>query len=47
MNFYKDFDFKKADSLIALALEEDKGKGDITFQISSSQEQRIQLLKFW
>lgn len=30
MNYYKDFDFKQADKLIALALEEDKGMGDIT-----------------
>ncbi len=33
MNYYKYFDFKKADSLIALALEEDKGKGDITSEL--------------
>lgn len=30
MNYYKDFDFKQADKLIALALDEDKGMGDIT-----------------
>lgn len=30
MNYYKNFDFKKADSLIKLAITEDLGKGDIT-----------------
>ena len=30
MNYYKDFDFSQADKLIELALDEDKGSGDIT-----------------
>jgi nicotinate-nucleotide pyrophosphorylase (carboxylating) len=30
MNYYRDFDFKTADNLIKLALEEDKGTGDVT-----------------
>ena len=30
MNYYRDFDFKKAISLISMALEEDIGTGDIT-----------------
>lgn len=30
MNFYKDFDFKKSEKLIRLAIKEDIGSGDVT-----------------
>ena len=33
MNYYKDFDFRKAEILIREALEEDLGKGDITSEL--------------
>lgn len=34
VNFYKDFDFKKAKFLIRLALKEDIGRGDITSELT-------------
>lgn len=46
MDLYKNFDFKKANELIDLALKEDLGKGDITSEllIPSAQNSKAELL---
>lgn len=46
MNYYKNFDFNKADRLIKLALKEDVGKGDITSNllVSNKSKSRAEIL---
>jgi len=46
LNCYKNFDFKKAESLIRLAIKEDLGKGDVTSEmlIPSNFESKAELL---